>query len=1532
MGSRQASTRPVSHGHHQHQHHRSRSQLSIIPCILIASISLQLLSLILSSSTTQAEAAPANVLGVFEENAVNENPWMDSHSLTVEENRSPVSSSQSLPPPSKRGDHFVLDKDRIAQGLIPTDPTRWGYNDSNVHAPVRVKANSEFKPALTQCKSEALGPAWNGTFASNSPDGFYESQNRTCTWTIQAATSTNPTIVVVHFITHIQLICGVDYLTLYDGPDVHSPVIARLCSTTWNDSTPTLYSSGPQMTAVFTSQASSPGAFGFTAGWSTMDTAGSKDFYPRSQHAMAYDPAKDMVYIMGGTSAGDQFTWDLLTYTFGSNKWNSIKVSQGTLSPEPRYGHFAFVYDSNLYVYGGVTTIGGTDEVWRFNGKIWSKLQPNNPEQRPAGKIGSACVVVTRNNSTALYVFGGMVPGGASTRDLYTYDLGTEPKWRKIDHKNSVGLSGASAVYHQATDSIYYFGGMVNQTTRNTLVYQYLISQELWYALGPRVDPLTAELQSHGPAPSVGNGTNIDETSDAPVMLASVTPAYKPPVMYDPISSVWAPAQAADDYVIIYGGMRPFGPGVNERDQSCLVRTMSIYDLSCQRWVDPDTIGLGGLPARVNHTMVLRPPGKSPSANKTAWTAYIFGGFDGSERNDIVNVTLSIPLPPPKDVNHCRALRWCSQYDDCQNCNPNYCSYIGGLCLFDTDKGKNALIGTSDDVPLFGTLQDLVQQQPELKSSVLAGPNDCPLRITLDLNVTYPGSIEAGEEKTFKIYVDAHDSDILFQVQTVPNWNLDFKSLNVWEGFMNMYWRADHGLTDNSWDGKSPISSPKPNDLTAEAYYNSSAYGRVITPEGFLNTSELLRRWQSYSGLDASLSSSAIRSSVMDSIVFQAQDPRRFSGYYVFSLTNNNPSVLKFSVTVSVLNHADNGPPPTGAKFDLATLGFFMVGFILAVIVLVFVIRKIRRLMEEREMARHSLELRILEEEEEEEERNRQRGGGRARRNADGVEKKPMYKIVVGVQVSDPTEQAGLRHRERSRTIRYQGEPVHSTHIQEPAVSISEDKRRSRVRSDYIRDLGSLTNNIQDRQDRLSKTVSVSEDIISSDLVMLPQTASSPEVGIVSTPSWRESKKLDRRHSQQERKRNRDSNQGGDLRLSTGSTFSTLSGLQRGWSLQSLGRSASLKRIREQIKICPEEREGLTQLEGSDQECEHPRLDSDHEEMLDLATLPPSQIRFQDQQPVQARRRNPTRIQPISIEPVPFHGALVPQNKRYLRRYHRNLARNARCQLQRQQALQHPSPTSVNNILSFGAGLGPSRTPSRRSFTVSRSTSQRAVIRPSPSQGSLRQVQRTASLMTSRTFGGRSKPGTPTRQNSGERNSRDEQHTQEWIQNEATGIELTAMSERGRLQRGEYGQGEIHAEPSGHVANVPRKPIRMRGRQEYEPGPLLAVNVLIVFPGDAETRKIMQGGEVEDGRGGARPFGTGEQHQDTLYYSNHNSYNNGRDDDEIEDVSEQRLPPMAIGTVFVPDPVRWWAYKAQHLEDQRHFERKLQKIEKQKEA
>jgi len=45
-----------------------------------------------------------------------------------------------------------------------------------------------------------------------------------------------------------------------------------------------------------------------------------KEFVARSQHAMAYDAAKDIVYIMGGTSLRGSMFWDMLSYHFGKHR------------------------------------------------------------------------------------------------------------------------------------------------------------------------------------------------------------------------------------------------------------------------------------------------------------------------------------------------------------------------------------------------------------------------------------------------------------------------------------------------------------------------------------------------------------------------------------------------------------------------------------------------------------------------------------------------------------------------------------------------------------------------------------------------------------------------------------------------------------------------------------------------------------------------------------------------------------------------------------------------------------------------------------------------------------------------------------------------------------------------------------------------------------------------------------------------------------------------------------------------------------
>ncbi|KAF8931270.1 hypothetical protein BGZ52_012988 [Haplosporangium bisporale] len=984
----------------------------------------------------------------------------------------------------------------------------------------------------------------------------------------------------------------------------------------------------------------------------------------------------------------------------------------------------------------------------------------------------------------------------------------------------------------------------------------------------------------------------------------NATTQHLPPVMYDPISSVWAPAGIMGaDMVVMYGGMRPFGPGINDKEQTCYEKNFAVYDLSCQNWTTFDVSGSGldiSNQGRVNHTMILRPPG-SAGGSRTAWTAYIFGGYDGWDHGDMLNITMNIPVAIPAAVNNCRALRWCNLYDDCQNCNTNYCSYINGLCLFDTNKAKGSYLeGSSLDAPISATLQDLIRQRPELKSQVTL-PDGCPTRIALDLANPYFSTIQSGEEKTFKVFIDDSALDVMFEIRTLPTSALEFKSMNVWEGYMNMYWRADHGLTDATWDGSSDVSAPVPEDAINNA---TSPDGAVITTAGTLNTSELMNRWTKYSGLDSSQSSSAIRLSTAaressSYIFFPASDPRRFSGYYVFSLKNSNPSALSFTVTVTVLDQPTHTDKPSGTQFNMATLGFFMLGFILAVILLIFTGRKIRQLIEDRDLAQRTAEMQLLGDDDDD---NRQRGtgrglnGGMAIVQADGslLQKKPMYRIVVGVQdLKEIAAISGPAHL-RQRIVRDVKESTRGTNtlavvgramarsMSDSAVaqtsheSYGDERKRSRVRSDFIQDIG------------LAPTVPPQTEVgadAKAELTIVKQEHQKSAPANVA-PSRTEGT-VGRQNSRQGWKTEHDKNP-------------SQQGLQRGWSLKNLSRSASF-RLHNGSKVSPEEHEGLTTspglFEAEEDGSQHSRASYDSlQEVIDLnsltshpdnvhqkrqAHLERQQSFYEEDQAGLLRKRNPVKVQPISVEPLPFHSGLVPRTVKHLRRYQRERSDKEGFDLDR-------------------VAKGGSSDDQCAPAAAAKNSSVGAVTE----------------------FFARCLQGGHDHDVS--------DHQEPW-DDKTEGPEAVELKQLVGLKQGKENKeaiGVVNGEsnPKGAApAEKQRKANKMRGRKEYEPGPLLAVNVMIVFPGDSGSRAVRQqgdgwkgekereeGGRGEEEGGGGDGQGAAMTNDDTLYNT------------------EKRLPPMAIGTVFVPDPVRWWAYKAKQQLERRKFEKQLARMSKKK--
>ncbi len=98
---------------------------------------------------------------------------------------------------------------------------------------------------------------------------------------------------------------------------------------------------------------------------------------PRLWHAMAYDAGRGVTVLFGGATNGPNSgeTWE----------WNGSTWTQRLVSgPSPRYQH-TMAYDAARGVtvlFGGNTTGGYNDETWEWNGSTWTQRVVNGPSAR----------------------------------------------------------------------------------------------------------------------------------------------------------------------------------------------------------------------------------------------------------------------------------------------------------------------------------------------------------------------------------------------------------------------------------------------------------------------------------------------------------------------------------------------------------------------------------------------------------------------------------------------------------------------------------------------------------------------------------------------------------------------------------------------------------------------------------------------------------------------------------------------------------------------------------------------------------------------------------------------------------------------------------------------------------------------------------------------------------------------------------------------------------------------------------------------
>ncbi|MBN2335476.1 hypothetical protein JXL21_07935 [Candidatus Bathyarchaeota archaeon] len=186
---------------------------------------------------------------------------------------------------------------------------------------------------------------------------------------------------------------------------------------------------------------------------------------PRSDAAMAYDEANDIIVLHDGYCRGGAHPGDTWVYDPAEGNWTQMSPEE---SPMPQYGHH-MVYDSvnaALVMYGGhwsitengVMSHGYSDGVWMYDypSDTWTKVDTATSLPR---RYWHALAYDSDRGKMA--VFGGSGENDAVLGDTWLYDLSADA-WERLDTDDGPPSRENSAlVYDPVHGALILFGGLM---------------------------------------------------------------------------------------------------------------------------------------------------------------------------------------------------------------------------------------------------------------------------------------------------------------------------------------------------------------------------------------------------------------------------------------------------------------------------------------------------------------------------------------------------------------------------------------------------------------------------------------------------------------------------------------------------------------------------------------------------------------------------------------------------------------------------------------------------------------------------------------------------------------------------------------------------------------------------------------------------------------------------------------------------------------------------------------------------------------
>ena len=188
-----------------------------------------------------------------------------------------------------------------------------------------------------------------------------------------------------------------------------------------------------------------------TSNWKLLEITGK--FPPeRNAHVAWVDDSNNILYIHGGQSAKRDSLSDLEALSLSSMSWTRVYTSEQ--QPSGRTHHALAVWNGVAYVFGGISGESLLmNDLWSFAYKDvdWSRREPLAPawvQHSPGGKVPKprkAHTMVSYQGD--LYVFGGITAKGHSN-DLYQLRT-LMMEWRHVRYHGTV--TPTPRAYHAST-------------------------------------------------------------------------------------------------------------------------------------------------------------------------------------------------------------------------------------------------------------------------------------------------------------------------------------------------------------------------------------------------------------------------------------------------------------------------------------------------------------------------------------------------------------------------------------------------------------------------------------------------------------------------------------------------------------------------------------------------------------------------------------------------------------------------------------------------------------------------------------------------------------------------------------------------------------------------------------------------------------------------------------------------------------------------------------------------------------------------